>query len=399
MDISRFPLKLGLTVDFGNYGSDSEGRGEYVKWFADDTSGDGPKMLHVYVIDRHVHSSPNRFHLGDIRRLEDVLGKFALFLKGFPQVELITFQFPYNQLPPELNVVSNMDELYGSADENLQRKRLLEDGKIVDIEEADYMIESFLEIVSRTDFSSLKFDPIVLFHAGGILPTRLVGIHGNSFNEDFITFGNLRRRLLDDQLDYHRGLLNQFSGKKVTIGLENAPIWDVGFNNSDDAKEQSLKSYQWLSEHAFEDFEDRLSLGGTHTIDIPHTAMDSAYFSQKSLRFFSMEMLRRSFGEIPPSLSSVRNYVKRTSEFFKKRGRPTSEITFHLADCNGLFGDNEGVIIGSKGSVINWRDFIGAVSEHTPGSYGAIEVQNGHVRDNYRTHIVESLANLLGYSG
>ena len=193
MDISKSPLKLGLIVDLGNYGRDPQGRGSYVQWFADDTSGEGPRMLHVYLIDRHLHSQLGVFTKDDVKRLEDELGSFSLFLDNFPQVELVSFQFPYNQLPPELQVVENMDVLYGSVRKNTQRIRLLEEGKVVNIEEAKEMVRSFLGIVSRTDFSSLKYNPVVLFHAGGILPDDLVV---RSIEEE--RFMDLRRKLLKD---------------------------------------------------------------------------------------------------------------------------------------------------------------------------------------------------------
>ena len=220
-----------------------------------------------------------------------------------------------------------------------------------------------------------------MFHANGILPDDLVV--RNVEEEKFI---DLRRKLLEDQLSYHQLLLNEISGKKVIIGLENAPIWDAAIRGS-----------QWFSEHAFEDFESRLILGGVHTIDIPHTAMNSAYYSQSERRFFSMEMIRGEFSGVPASLRSVGNYIKVASEFFRKVGRSSSEITYHIADCNGLYGNNEGVIIGAEGSVINWKDAINSIRKYTPGSYGAIEVQNGHLKENYDSHIRMSLKNLLSF--
>ena len=198
MDVSKSPLKLGLTVDLGNYGNNPQIMGEYIKWFADDTSGDCPKILHVYMIDRHIHSKSGIFDSDDVARLEDRLGNFSLFLEKFPQVEVVSFQFPYNQIPPELKCVERMDQLYGSQEGNTQRKRFLGEGKIVDIEKAHEMIFSFLNLVSKTDFSSLKSHPIVLFHAGGVLANDLIS---RDFDDDYLKFISLRRILLDDQLD------------------------------------------------------------------------------------------------------------------------------------------------------------------------------------------------------
>ena len=393
MNVSKLPLKLGLTVDLGNYGNDPNGRGEYVKWFADDTSGDGPKMLHVYMIDRHIHSKPGVFTQDDVKRLEDELGRLSLFLRKFPQVELISFQFPYNQLSPELKCIENMDELYGSSQMNTQRKRLLEGGKIIDVEKAEEMVFDFLRILCMTDFNSLKHYPIALFHAGGILPNDLI----DKNHDDYESFVDLRRKLLNNQLDYHKSLLCETRDQKVIIGWENIPIWDSVFHNSKDVSKRNIQDYQWLTEHSFEDFESRLALGGVHTIDIPHVVMDSYYYAENELNFFSMEMLRKEFMGVPSSLISPESYIRTASEFFKNRGRSTSEIIYHLADCNGLFGNNEGVRIGVENSVINWRSLVNAIRQNTPDSYGAIEIQHGHLRENYDGYIRNSLKSFFSY--
>lgn len=393
MDILKSPLKLGLTVDFGNYGNDSQGRGEYVKWFAEDTSSDGPKMLHVYMIDRHVHSKPCIFTSDDVKRLEDQLGDFALFIENFPQIDLVSFQFPYNQLSPELKCVENMDKLYGSSESNTQRKRLLESGKIVDVEKSDEMVFSFLDILHKTDFNSLIYNPIALFHAGGILPYDL--IHDKKDNYDL--FIGLRRKLLSHQVDYHKSLLYQTKDKNVSVGWENIPIWDAVFHDPKDTSKRGVKDYQLLTEHAFEDFAIRLALGGIHTIDVSHVVMDSHYYSQNKLELFSMEMLRREFDEIPKSLISPENYIKIASGFLKDRGRPTSEIIYHLADCNGLYGHNEGVRIGLEDSIVDWKNIVNAMRKYTLDSYGAIEVQNGHLKESYDSHVRISLRNFLSY--
>ena len=393
MNVLKSPLKLGLTVDFGNYGNDPQGRGEYVKWFAGDTSGDGPKMLHVYMIDRHVHTNPGIFTSDDVKRLEDQLGDFALFLEKFPQIDLVSFQFPYNQLSPELKCVEDMDKIYGSEELNTQRKRLLESGKIVDVEKSDEMVFSFFDILHKTNFNSLRYNPIVLFHGGGILPYDLI----NNKNDNYDLFIDLRRKLLSHQLDYHKSLLYQTKDKNVSVGWENIPIWDSDFHDSKDASKRNIPGYQWLTEHAFEDFESRLTLGGVHIIDIAHVAMDSTYYSQDKLKFFSMEMLRKEFEGVPDSLVSSEEYIRIASEFFKSRDMPTSEIIYHIADCNGIYGNNEGVVIGVEDSVINWRNLVNAIRQHTPGSYGAIEIQQGHLRENYDSHIRTSLRNFLSY--
>ena len=393
MDISISPIKLGLTVDLGNYGNNPKERGEYVKWFAEDTSGDGPKMLHVYTTDRHIHSQPGIFTLDDKARLENELGKFALFLNKFPQIDLVSFQFPYNQLPPELQVVNNLDGLYNSKDNNPQREKLLEGGKIIDVERANEMVMTFLSVLSETDFNSLKYYPVVLFHAGGILPYDLI----REEKGDVDRFINLRRKLLNDQLSYHKLLLNEFNEKKVVIGLENIPIWDGVFHDPRDINKRNNQLYQWLSEHAFEDFESRLVLEGVHNIDIPHVAMNSAYYSQHMEEFFSMEMLRKEFSGIPFSLRSIRDYIKIVSNFFEQKGKSMDRIIYHIADCNGIWGDNEGVPIGIENSIIDWRDVIDAIRQYTPNSYGAIEIQHGHLKENYDTYIRQSLKKFLSF--
>ena len=386
MDISKSPLKLGLTIDLGNYGINPSEKGEYIKWFADDTWGEGPKILHVYTIDRYVHNKSGVFTFQDKKRLEDEIGKFALFVgENFPQVEVITFQFPYNQLPSELGTLFDLDFLYGSIELNTQRNRLEAEGKLLNLGKAQEMVLSYLDVVSNAPFSYLLHPPIVLFHSGGILPNDLIT---SDRGLDINNFIKVRNELINRQTNYHKTLLNYVNEKNIIIGLENIPIWD----------NCTSPHLQWLSEHAFEDFENRFILGGIHAIDLPHVAMNSAYFSQDKLKFLSMEMILDEFDGVPPSLKSIKDYIMIASNFFaKKTNNDIPKIIYHVADCNGLYGDNEGVCIGIKDSVINWKDFVDAVKNFTPGAYGAIEVQNSHLKENYDSHVRQSLRNFLSY--
>jgi len=382
INLSNSPLKLGLTIDLYNY-SNKNSRGEYIKWFADDTSGEGPKVLHVYTIDKHVHEKDGIFTLEDRKRLEDRVGEFSVFIKeNFPQIDLVSFQYPYNQLPPEILVLSDLDKLYGSKKDNSTRNKLISQGKILNLDDAKEMILSYLDILSNSDFSSLKYQPTLVLHAGGILPSVLAD------RQKIRHFNLIRERLQKYQVEYHTSLIKYVSDKNVVISLENIPIFDNGDSYSD----------QWLSEHCFEDFAERFKHGGIHTIDLAHLVMDVAYFNQDKLKVFSLDMIKEEFGTVPPSLTSVQNYVKIASNFLKDNlENKYPRIIYHLNDCNGFLGDNEGLQIGVENSLMPWKNIIKTMMTYTPDAYAALEIQNGHLKENYDRCIRQSLKKFLNY--
>lgn len=389
LDLSNSPLKLGLTVDLNNYGINPE-RGEYVKWFSEETNGEGPKILHVYTIDSHVHKDKGIYIRDDKERFEENIGNFADFIKTkFPQVDLISFQFLYNQLSIELEAIFELDNIYGSSDKNVQRDFLLNQGKILDIENAHEMLLSYLDILSESDFSSLKYPPMVVLHAGGIMPNDLAKDYHN-----LNLFREIRRKLRINQIEYHNTLFNYIKKKNVLISLENIPAWDSIVSRDVQGNKISIEN-QWLSEHAFEDLEDRLKIGGGHTIDLAHSAMNIGYFNQDSLKIESLEMIKNEFEGIPDSLTSIEQYIKKASQLLDSKEYP--KIIYHLCDCNGLSSENEGVAIGSENSFINWQDVINIIRTYTPSSYGALEIQGGHLKENYESKIIKSLQNFLDY--
>ena len=151
-------------------------------------------------------------------------------------------------------------------------------------------------------------------------------------------------------------MISYCKGTKLMPVLENSPP-----SAAADLKEHFI-------DLAFEDMEPRLGSNG-FVLDISHTAMCIEYFRQDKLRFAALESLRRKYGGAPKSLQSMENYVS-------KAGKNIRWI--HANDANGLLGTNEGLEIGSKGSLIDFNRLMHAVKEFIKEPKMVLELVNSH---------------------
>ena len=199
--------------------------------------------------------------------------------------------------------------------------------------------------------NDLKQEILLVFHQGIKLPASF--FKGMSENEiDAFREEKLRQAEKSCAL-----LLEYVKGSKLVPLLENSP--------PSSAADSSIHFF----DVAFEDFKNRLGSRKGFVFDICHAAMAVESFRQDKIRFVGMESLRRKYKGVPDSLTSLEKYIQLA-------GKNTAWI--HLSDANGILGENEGLVIGAQGSIIDFNKAFSEIKRHVANKICVLEIVNSH---------------------
>jgi len=207
------------------------------------------------------------------------------------------------------------------------------------------MMESLKKLADE-----LKQEIILVVHQGIKLPAELI----DSMTDEELD--GLRNLLLKKAKEGYDWMMSYTSGSKLLPMLENSPPSCTA--------DQKVH----LIDLAFEDIEERIGRNG-FVLDISHAAMCVEYYKQNKVKFAALESIRREHHGVPYSLSSLENYIKKSE-------RNISWI--HVSNINGIMGENEGLAIGIKDGLIDFKKLVSMIEAKVKNPVGVLEIVNSH---------------------
>ncbi|MBN2459179.1 hypothetical protein JXB28_02750 [Candidatus Woesearchaeota archaeon] len=213
---------------------------------------------------------------------------------------------------------------------------------------------------------------IMVFHQGIKLPSKEV----DSMTSEELA--GLRKLLLKKAKQSYDWLMSKASGSKLSPMLENSPPMSAGDGN-----------YHVL-DMAFEDMEERIGNNG-FVLDISHAAMCIEYYKQSQkqgkISIPALDVLKGKSGKIPESLHSLESYVTKAKHNIK---------WIHISDANGIMGENEGLPIGAKGSIIDFKSLLRCIEKEIKSPIGVLEIANAHKDYSLIGNSMDSLLKING---
>jgi len=176
---------------------------------------------------------------------------------------------------------------------------------------------------------------ILVVHQGIKLPSSMIDCMSEAECKE------LKQKLLKKAKESYDWLMDYAGNSKLKVMLENSPPSCASDN-----------SYHYY-DLAFEDISSRIGKNG-FILDISHAAMCVHYYKQRKIKFPALELLRKEHKGIPPSLQSVEDYARIAAK---------NTRWIHLSDANGIMGQNEGLPIGARGSIIDFKKLFAAIKK------------------------------------
>lgn len=223
---------------------------------------------------------------------------------------------------------------------------------LYDEENAMQYKERFFMMVDGLMGLSNDIDQDVIFiaHQGIKIPSAMIDSMSDAQLSD------MKKSLLKKASESYNWLIQYTENSRLRVSLENSPPLCA----SDDR-------YHFY-DLAFEDIDKRIGRNN-FVFDICHAAMCIEYYKQDRMKLPALELLRKENHGIPKSLISVDNYVKIAAKNIK---------WIHIADVNGMLGDNEGLEIGAKDSVVDFKRFFETLKKYVHEPVCVLELVGSH---------------------
>lgn len=324
-------INIGPKVDLFRK---EDGSYRFVDYFNRFTQDYGKKAI---ILEFHLSLS----NVNDKDKFSEDLDNIAEFSQK-NNVKAIAFHYPNGDLlstfPAEAAWIEKSLKL-------INKSKVRDDQVMPSIEESKELLYRLIDVIGDIGFSSA---PVLVTHKAG-LQLEKEFFKTRTFEE----LAELRKDYLEELLKEHQEILYH-CGDRIRFGLENVPT--VGWNNNE----------AYLCEHAFEHFEERLSLGGVYVLDTAHAAMSRYHQHQDDVKFKSMESVEQ---ENNPSLVSLEEHIKISGTYTK---------WMHLADARGVLLEDEGLTLGVEGSIINWPNVMRAIEQYVAEPNLILEIVDSH---------------------
>jgi hypothetical protein len=325
-DGSNDCLDIGLTVDFRTYK-------EYFRRFNEKYGCD---VLEFFILEKDFDEGSHGFHA----KLQEIL-EFVK-LNNILHVSFHT---------PDRLIESALFEGEFDAESDAEKGHGLSAGTgAIGTIEADKKKLLMLLDELKSFADKLGRDVIMVFHQGIKQSSGLI----DSMSHDELKA--LRARVLKKAKKSYDWVIDYASGSRLKPMLENSP------------PSCSSDSNYHFTDLSFEDMEQRLGSRG-FVFDFSHAAMCVAYYRQDKVKFPALEILRGKNNDPPESLRSMEAYVKKAAKNIRQ---------IHINDANGILGVNEGLAVGAKGSIIDFKKIIKIIKAEIKQPKGVLEIVNSH---------------------